>query len=390
MQLTNEERFLELYSRLTINAAAQTKVESLLKGKLDWGRIARKASEEDITPILFHNIEKLGMQDVFPFDLQKSWKEDYLGTSLRNLMFLEKRDKILKAFKEANIPAIVLKGAFLVENVYMNLGLRPMGDVDILIKKQDISVMHRKLIELGYYTSFGLKDIEGFQASTSSPYLNSIVYVKNDNFRLCLNVHWHLANSITPLYLATKINMARIWQDAAPFNNIMAMAPHHLLIHLAEHAFRHCFNRTILLVDIAEVLTVYKDRINWEKFLRDTFGFGLERRVYYSLYFAVTKLDAQVPKDILTVLEPRRKTYGEKIFLSHISSNIRFEELSCFVSFFTCGRFRQKMRFLKGLTFPPQDVLAQAYLKPKQEINLRDYFFRMFRGVRYIAKGYMN
>jgi len=390
MRLSNEERLIELYSRLTVDEATQTKVEEILKGTLNWDYIAKKSADEDVSSILLHNLNKFGMAKAAPPELKNKWQEDYLKTTFRNLTFLEERDNISRSLKDADIPMIILKGAYLLENVYMNLGLRPMGDIDILIKKHDTLAVHHRLVQLGYNSSFNTKEIEGFQDSSPSPYINSIVYTRDGDARPCLNLHWHLANSITPLYLATKINMERIWQDACPFGDMMAMAPHHLLIHLAEHAFRHCFDRFILLVDIAEVLLVYKDKINWERFLRDSFAFGLERRIFYSLYLASSKFDAYVPKDILFVLEPKKKTYGEKIFLNHILRNIRFEELSCFVSLYICEGFRQRIRFLKELVFPPQEVLAHAYLKPKTQVSLLDYFSRMFRGVGYIARGYLR
>ena len=390
MPLTNEERLIELYSRLTVDEERQARAEQILTNELDWNYIAKRASGEDISSILSHNLNKFGIAEAVPCEFREQWKDDYIRVTFRNLMFLEERDKISKSFKEVNIPMIVLKGAFLLENVYINLGLRPMGDVDILIKKNDITATHHRLTQLRYSSSFDIKDIGNLQNSPASHYINSIVYVKNGDMRLCLNVHWHLANSITPLYLATKINMDRIWQDAEPFKDMMAMAPHHLLIHLAEHAFRHCFNRFILMVDIAEVLAVYKNKINWEKFLRDSFAFGLEKRIFYSLYLASCKFGACVPRDILFIFEPKKKTYGEKIFLRHILSNIRFEELSCFASLYLCKNLSQRMRFLKELAFPPREVLAQAYLRPKGRVNLLDYFSRMFRGVGYIARGYLR
>ena len=56
----------------------------------------------------------------------------------------------LGAFRDAGIPTIVLKGAYVAEAVYKNIALRPMSDVDILVKKKDLPAVEKILLKLGY------------------------------------------------------------------------------------------------------------------------------------------------------------------------------------------------------------------------------------------------
>ncbi|PIQ62242.1 MAG: hypothetical protein COW00_01965, partial [Bdellovibrio sp. CG12_big_fil_rev_8_21_14_0_65_39_13] len=46
--------------------------------------------------------------------------------------------KLSDAFADANIAICFLKGAALILNDYPNAGLRVMGDIDILVSKEDV------------------------------------------------------------------------------------------------------------------------------------------------------------------------------------------------------------------------------------------------------------
>lgn len=392
MVLTNEDKLMQLCARVTMDEARQVETKGILKKVLDWDYIIQEASKEGIASLLFYNLRRFPEGGFVPSKINQGLEQEYTKTAFRNVIFLQELGEILKVFKEANISAIVLKGGFLIENVYKDLGLRPMSDLDLLVKKEDLINIYHNLNRLGYDSSFSLKSMEDFQNSPFSSYLNSIVYTKKENIRLCLNLHWHLANSIFPLYLGTKINIDKIWQEARPCKGVssnewlnhhmLTMAPHHLLIHLSEHAFRHCFEWHIWLVDIAEVIRVYQDELDWDKFVSDTLRFKLNVPVFYSLYLASHKLGADIPEDILAALKPKRKGYGESIFLRYVLKDKRFE-----ASLSICKSPGQRMVFLWRLLFPPRQVLAQLYLKEIHKINLFHYLFRIFRGFGYIVRG---
>jgi hypothetical protein len=56
------------------------------------------------------------------------------------MLLYQELQTVLKTFKfrAASIAVIALKGAFLAELVYENIGLRAIGDVDLLVKKEDL------------------------------------------------------------------------------------------------------------------------------------------------------------------------------------------------------------------------------------------------------------
>ncbi len=58
--------------------------------------------------------------------------------------------QVVRACNDAGVPVILLKGAHLAEAVYGNIALRPMVDVDLLVKQADLMRVHDILIGQGY------------------------------------------------------------------------------------------------------------------------------------------------------------------------------------------------------------------------------------------------
>ena len=94
-----------------------------------------------------------------------------------------------------------------------------------------------------------------FAESGAKSYINSVDYFKADKGLAGLHIHWHIVNVTLPTYLYTKnIRMERFWECARPSRladaDTLELRPHHLIMHLAEHALKHFLGRLILLSDI--------------------------------------------------------------------------------------------------------------------------------------------
>lgn len=85
-----------------------------------------------LLPLLYRNLKHLGIDD----PLLPRLKSVYRQVWFRNQLILEHGRRALRALSEAGIPAIVLKGAALVETVYEEPALRPMEDYDVLVPRE--------------------------------------------------------------------------------------------------------------------------------------------------------------------------------------------------------------------------------------------------------------
>jgi len=71
-------------------------------------------------------------------------------TSISNTILLHSARKVIQEFKQENIGLLVSKGLYLAFAVYPGISLRPMSDVDFLVKRMDLDKIYKILAGLGY------------------------------------------------------------------------------------------------------------------------------------------------------------------------------------------------------------------------------------------------
>ena len=60
----------------------------------------------------------------------------YYNSAARNMRLYKQLENFLDKFATEKIPVIMLKGAHLAWTVYPNMALRPMADVDLLVRNE--------------------------------------------------------------------------------------------------------------------------------------------------------------------------------------------------------------------------------------------------------------
>ena len=358
-----EDRLILLCARTKLDREVKNRIKRLLKTGLNWDYLLEKAEREGLSGLLYYNLKSYG-ERIVPQNVIEILEDRYFNITTRNLLFLKELGRALKAFKETGIPALVLKGAFLIEEIYKNPGLRPMSDIDLLVKRENLLQVHEGLKGLGYTTTDNYLD---YIEKPISGYLNSLFYYRKENeASIPLHIHWHLVNSSVPNYMfSSRIDMDGIWQETEKIKiadgEALSLAPNHLVIYLSEHALRmkHSLDRLILLCDISEVIEKYGNRLNWKKVIGDSFMFNLDRMVYYNLYLVKKFLGREIPSYVLKRLKPERPGYFERKFVSFISRTKRFPGLSYLLYLSLNRGLFAKGRFVFRTFFPPRQVMAQ-------------------------------
>ncbi len=298
----------------------------------------------------------------------------------KNSLIFKALGGVLDAFRKSRIQVIVLKGAVLAEKIYGNLALRPMMDVDLLAKKEDLFSLDEQMKILGYRPS----DISVEDIDFSSGYLTTLDYRSlSPNFP-SFHVHWHFVNSTIPNESYIKsIKIEDIWREAEKTKiadvETIVMAPHHLLIHLSEHALRvtHSLSKLSFFCDIDEVVNSYQERLDWDRLIKESLKFNLNRMVYISLYFASRFLETKIPENVLSKLKPERFSLGERIFMNSISNNKRFPGLSYLVHLSMNNGLYKKMKFFGKTLFPPPQIIGQKNYIPPSKLNYIHYIRRI-------------
>ena len=254
-----------------------------------WSELLCTSQKEGLSFLLYKGMIKRNID--MPSPIREQLKKEYINNWGRNVRILEELAALLSILGN---PIIILKGAALLSSVYKDLGIRDMGDIDILVKPAAVPKLDKVLSQLGYRSFVRL---HSFRVSNC---YNSQLYRKKGS-PLFLHLHWHWVNDALPNYIyAEKINADKLWKEAIPLKvrqaDALCLALHHQLLHLSEHAMRHSYNLLIHVWDIHQVINHWKEELDWEKLCREAEEFQLRRPLFYSLWLSKECFGASAPQ----------------------------------------------------------------------------------------------
>jgi hypothetical protein len=390
MSWLREDKLLLLCCRTEIGDKGRNELIEIQINKIDWDCFLRKAREEGIAPIVFLMLPGIVIdKNNIPDYVTDELKKDYYLSAKKNILTLNVLGNILNVFNKAGLKVIVLKGAALAETVYGNLALRSMSDVDLLVKKEDLYQINEQLKGLGYFpTDRSVEDVD-----FTSTYLTTLDYRNPLKNSPSFHIHWHFVNSTIPneSYIG-QIKMEDIWRDAVRTNiantETWAMSPHHLIIHLAEHALRvtHSLSKLSYFCDIDRSINYYGKGLDWNLLVQDTIRFNLNKMVYTTLYFSRYFIEAKIPEDVLLKLKPERFSIPEKIFMRKTAENKRTSGMSYLIHLSMNKGLVKKLKFVGRTLFPPKDILAQRSYISGSDMNYRYYINRIREVLSHVFK----
>jgi hypothetical protein len=366
---SHENGLLLSCTRLEIDDVLKDEVKRLLKFDLDWDHIIKTAFQNYVASLLYLNLRRLDENRV-PKDVLKRLKEICMSTAGRNMRFQYELLGILAALERKGVKVILLKGAVLIQTVYRNMCLRPMGDIDILVQEKDFHKVRSALCELGYESPKTLPDLAGRQLVEYAHYFDQIRFVHKN--RVMIETHFRLPNMGIP---SPEENS--LWERALPIKvghaNALIPSAEHMLLHLCFHATHHHFSKLYFFYDIAEVFTHYADRLDWDYLLRTVERRNMETSIYYALLYTKRLLHLSISSDILNKFKPsypRRKLFEciwEKGILRY-QGRLSFGRLRGPIHYILeMDRVTDKFIYIFRCLFPPIRWLSHHFGLPESK-----------------------
>ncbi len=129
-------RFLALCARAEGDAAHHGRLAQAAAKVTEWEGVAAQAEAHGLAPLFYVHTRAAGVQ--LPPAVKRKLQGLYLRHRDANRVRTGVLRNILSAYAAAGVPALVLKGAALSHTVYPEPGLRPMSDLDILVREEDL------------------------------------------------------------------------------------------------------------------------------------------------------------------------------------------------------------------------------------------------------------
>lgn len=239
-----EKEVVAALSRLPVERTALERVGQLIGQGVDWSALVEQAARWEVEPAVFGNLRSHFPQAIPPETLAAITERERAARAFALSRTLQVVD-LSRAFAEAGIPAIVLKGPALAIQAYGDCSRRTFADIDLLVPRNDLPRAKKLVIERGYTPKFGdqMNDrlVTGQHAlEFSGPGPN-------------IEVHWSLLSR----HLRFDLGPDELWKDACRLEcagaEINALAPHHLFIYLCAHGAKHEWMKFRWVCDVAQL-----------------------------------------------------------------------------------------------------------------------------------------
>jgi len=113
----------------------------------EWAVLGQMAQDQGVAPLLNWTFTQAGWPASATPGPRSSLTAAYYQSVALNSVLYQELEMILDALVTAQIPVIVLKGAHLATSLYPDLSLRPMHDLDLLIRKKSSSALEQCLTQ---------------------------------------------------------------------------------------------------------------------------------------------------------------------------------------------------------------------------------------------------
>ncbi len=340
----------------------------LAQEKIDWKKFQDIIRYHELAPFAYLCLKRY--LHLLPDDITEILNNSYYSSLVRQSYLWREFLKIAHAFKDKDIDFRPLKGiAFLVDNIYGEKAfLRPMVDIDILIKKEQLGLVEKVLQSLGYEKHcLGMKED----------------YWKDKNYHLAFQrkgingisslseIHWDLD------YKRDRPMLPSLWERVKKFQvdgvQLSLLSPEDTLFSLALHQRR--FGRMLCLKNVCDVVMLlnrYKDEFDWDYVVREARTGRMRTTLYFILTQAGLLLDIRMPDSVLASLAiPKYKRrliqryILRNVFLGNILSDSHASDIydSYLKSHFLIyDNFWEPIKSI--LTIPPEQFAKFYRLKP--------------------------
>lgn len=268
------------------------RVRDLLQQGLKWQSLVREAQAHCLTPLLYWHLKTIG-PDMCPPAFLELLQGHFRNNTRRNLIRLGELLKLLSLFAWHEIPAVPFKGPVLALTVYRSLALREFGDLDILVYPRDMVRAQDILLSEGYQVQSLLNPR---QQAALIRYERERVFWRDEDSTIV-----EVQCGFTPRYFPFPLDLEHLRDRLVPVTlggaTVLTFRPEDLLLILAVHGAKHCWERLAWICDVAELLEAAPE-IDLRQVVDQAGRLGVGRMVLLGLYLAHDLLGTALPQEV--------------------------------------------------------------------------------------------
>lgn len=277
-----EWEILRLYARTSLSPAGVERLRSLLRGEIDWGLLYSLARRHGVVALLYRTFSVYGAATPPAHWLEKV-RSEALAHGKRNLLTAQELVRLLALLERNGIPALALKGPSLAVTAYGDLAVRQYGDLDILVRPQDVGLATAVLLADRYFTDSTVLESER-------------PFGRRDGW-VVVDLHW----GVTVPHFAGLLDEEGMWERAQMIplagGQVRTLALEDHLLALAVHGCKDGWSRLKWVCDVAELVGRHA-LLDWETLEAEAKRRGATRVLWVALALARRLLGMKLPDPI--------------------------------------------------------------------------------------------
>lgn len=306
-----------------------------------------------LLPLLYKNLKRHNLED----SLMNRLKGVYRLAWYENQKLFYDMSKILRYLHDAGIKTMILKGAALSLLYYKNDGVRPMGDVDILVPTSQASLAIDLLKRAGWIQT--TTSVEG-----DLSYRHAMQF--KDQSGKEFDLHWHVL-----FESCWEDSDNDFWEGAVPIAMCgiltAALNPADTLLHVVIHGVRS--NTVPPIRWIADAMSVISSsdlEIDWKRLIQQAKKHHVGLRLKKGLNYLNDKFQARIPNSVMAEINDIPISQIERIEYRYIMNSQENALLGAFP-----GYFAEYLRLTNGTGLLPSVIELPRFLQYKY--NAKDF-----------------
>lgn len=338
-----------------------------------WERIIREATQQGLLPILYQWLKTSDSRHLPSAPKLDQIKEAVLGLAVRNVLLAHELASIIRAFEMRQVPCVPVRGLALAELLYDDITARPMGDLDLLVQKEDLSKVAEVLKGLEFQE---MDRRPGFAAAFSS----TLEFVKERHGWVIVEPHWSIAY---PPF-ADRVDMELVWKRCERGQVVgvdtWLLGRAELLVHLCFHLIHRGESAPLLwLYELDRLVRQEQAALDWPQVMLLARETGLELFLTEVLGKVKGLFDSPIPDEVLSELNAQLTpasaqavaTAVEARMVRLLAGQSRVDGLESFALLFTIKGMRAKLRYTFALLFPSPEFMRLHYgLSSRRQLAL--------------------
>jgi hypothetical protein len=345
MQL--EHKILTVAANLNPKDADVQQLADHLSRLPDKKRLIELAVEEGLAGFLYKSMLKAELLGALNAPHRKILYTTYYLTIRRNLKLIHALNLIARQLNENAVQVVLTQGISLLQQVYQDIGLRPMNDIDIWV----LPNWYADLVDCVLS--------QGFERNTVYP----------DTFSkggVALDIHTHIlwGDRIESRKKLIRIDQIQIFEKSEPINAenpaVRCLDPADQFLYLSLHALKHNLERLIWMVDIKYLVADWTVS-DWIKLLTRAEYLGQQSTVFCTLFVLDQIFAIRLPPAIEANLDNWSPNPLVRRILKRRICGTPIPTWSQLMLISAGKGLRERLAFVRETLFPRPKVLRQVF-----------------------------